>query len=83
MAGSLFRDFLNPFFSNKSRPVHEDDVLKIRSDIRQAEFDITLVAPLRHGVIGPGTYIDVQQHSTVSDEGGLSDDPVEIIGRVH
>ncbi|KAL2005966.1 hypothetical protein VTN00DRAFT_9620 [Thermoascus crustaceus] len=80
MAGFLFCDFLNPFFSNKSCPVHEDDVLKIHSNIGQAEFDIMLVAPLRHGVIRPGTYIDVQQHSTVSDEGGLSDDLVEIFG---
>jgi hypothetical protein len=48
---------LHPYFKDKYRFIQEDDVLKIRCDIRKAEFTVIAVQPHNYGIVAHDTEI--------------------------
>lgn len=61
-AGSLFCDFLSPYFQEKYRFIREGDVIKIPSGERYAEFDVLTVEPDDCGIVSFRTQIDIATH---------------------
>ena len=63
-SGSIFCDFLYPYFKDRYRFIQEGDVLKIQCDIRKAEFTVISVQPRNYGIVTHDTEIKVLPHST-------------------
>jgi hypothetical protein len=71
---------LTPYFEGRFRPIHEDDVIKIRSNSREAEFDVLLMGPFGYGIIGPDTHIKVQERPIeLFDENSLHEKLIQEI----
>ncbi|OJI99273.1 hypothetical protein ASPVEDRAFT_507992 [Aspergillus versicolor CBS 583.65] len=55
--GSLFEDYLAPYFRDHYRPVHQDDLFTIQHDDREVEFKVIELDPPEYGIVEEQTLI--------------------------
>lgn len=64
--GYLLSDFIHPYFGRNCVPLHEDDSITIKTDIRVATFSVFTAGQSGHGVVTPETRIILWREQDVA-----------------